>query len=157
MNTYTKKLNKIKNNSKALSPVVASIILIAVTVAVSVVVAAWLSGTAFNLMGNSEQAQVTNVAFDFSTGANVLTVSVKNSGGADIAISKIYVNGTSVLSSGYATSVDGTATDPNGVLVKGEVTDIAIDSLTLVRNTNYDIKITTAKGNNIVFSQQSPA
>jgi flagellin-like protein len=150
-------MNKIKNNSKALSPVVASIILIAVTVAVSVVVAAWLSGTAFNLMGNSEQAQVTNVAFDFTTGANVLTVSVKNSGGADIAISKLYVNGASITSTNYETSVDGTATTDNGVLVKGEVTDLAIDGLTLAHNTNYEIKITTEKGNNIVFSQQSPA
>ena len=41
MNTY---LRKLKKNSKALSPVVASIILIAVTVAVSVVVAAWMGG-----------------------------------------------------------------------------------------------------------------
>lgn len=156
MNTYTKKLNKIKNNSKALSPVVASIILIAVTVAVSVVVAAWLSGTAFNLMGNSEQAQVTNVAFNFTTGADPITVSVKNSGGADIAISKLYVNGASITSSNYETSLDGTATTDNGILAKGEVTDIAIDC-TIAHNTNYEIKITTEKGNNIVFSQQSPA
>ena len=47
MNTYIRKLKK---NSKALSPVVASIILIAVTVAVSVVVAAWMGGMSIGLM-----------------------------------------------------------------------------------------------------------
>ena len=60
MNTY---FRKFKKNSKALSPVVASIILIAVTVAVSVVVAAWMGGMTIGLMGNAEQVSVTNVAF----------------------------------------------------------------------------------------------
>ena len=51
---------KFKKNAKALSPVVASIILIAVTVAVSVVVAAWMGGMTIGLMGNAEQASITN-------------------------------------------------------------------------------------------------
>ena len=59
MNTY---IRKIKKNSKALSPVVASIIFIAVTVAVSVVVAAWMGGMTIGLMGNAEQVSVTNVS-----------------------------------------------------------------------------------------------
>ena len=47
--------------SKALSPVIATIILIAVTVAVSVVVAAWMGALTIGFMGNSEQAKITNV------------------------------------------------------------------------------------------------
>ena len=54
---------KFKKNAKGLSPVVASIILIAVTVAVSVVVAAWLSGMAFGFMGNAEQVSITDAQF----------------------------------------------------------------------------------------------
>ncbi len=42
---------KILKNRKALSPVVASIILIAVTVAVSIAVAAWMGALTFNFMG----------------------------------------------------------------------------------------------------------
>ncbi len=57
MNKYFRKFNK---NAKALSPVVASIILIAVTVAVSVVVAAWMGGMSLGLMNNAEQVTVTN-------------------------------------------------------------------------------------------------
>ena len=56
-------IRKFKRNSKALSPVVASIILIAVTVAVSVVVAAWMGGMTIGLMGNAEQVSVTNIQF----------------------------------------------------------------------------------------------
>ena len=59
MNTY----RKFRKNAKALSPVVASIILIAVTVAVSVVVAAWMGGMSLGLMNSAEQISVTNVQF----------------------------------------------------------------------------------------------
>ncbi len=60
---YIQKIRKLKKNAKGLSPVVASIILIAVTVAVSVVVAAWMGGMTIGLMGNAEQVSITNVAF----------------------------------------------------------------------------------------------
>ena len=56
-----RKFRKFKNHAKALSPVIATIILIAVTVAVSVVVAAWMGALTIGFMGNSEQAKVTNV------------------------------------------------------------------------------------------------
>ena len=51
---------KFRKSAKALSPVIATIILIAVTVAVSVVVAAWMGALTIGFMGNSEQAKVTN-------------------------------------------------------------------------------------------------
>ncbi len=47
---------------KALSPVVASIILIAVTVAVSIAVAAWMGALTFNFMA-TEQVNITNLQF----------------------------------------------------------------------------------------------
>ena len=56
-----RKLRKFAKNAKALSPVIATIILIAVTVAVSVVVAAWMGGLTLGFMGSAEQASVTNV------------------------------------------------------------------------------------------------
>ena len=56
-----KKFRKFRKNAKALSPVIATIILIAVTVAVSVVVAAWMGALTIGFMGNSEQAKITNV------------------------------------------------------------------------------------------------
>ena len=76
---------KFKKNAKALSPVVASIILIAVTVAVSVVVAAWMGGMTIGLMGNAEQASITNVAFtNTGTHTNATVVTVQNTGSATV-------------------------------------------------------------------------
>src|SRR5674476_48262 len=86
MNKY---FNKFKKNAKALSPVVASIILIAVTVAVSVVVAAWMGGMTIGLMGSAEQISITNVALD----ANNIQVLVQNAGGTQGTINSAFING----------------------------------------------------------------
>jgi len=93
-----KYIRKIRKNSKALSPVVASIILIAVTVAVSVVVAAWMGGMTIGLMGSTEQVSITNVQFIPGSGSNLdqIIVLVQNSGGNAITISNsAYINGAS--------------------------------------------------------------
>ena len=47
---------KIRRSRKALSPVVASIILIAVTVAVSIAVAAWMGALTFNFMATEQRS-----------------------------------------------------------------------------------------------------
>ena len=140
MNTY----QKLRKNTKALSPVVASIILIAVTVAVSVVVAAWMGGMSLGLMGNAEQLSVTNVEFVVGTTENNVKVSILNNGGADASISAVFVNSESGSSADVTT------------IAKGGITTITVD-LDWAASTSYEFKMTTAKGNNIVYTQISPA
>jgi flagellin-like protein len=137
-----KTLRKFGKNAKALSPVVASIILIAVTVAVSVVVAAWMGGMSIGLMGGAEQVSITNVEFVAGT-PNTVIVSVKNGGGADAELVKTYVNSASFA-------------DPSiTVMPKGDITDTTL-TLDWDSNTSYDIKFTTAKGNSVGYTQVSP-
>ncbi len=104
-------IRKFKKSSKALSPVVASIILIAVTVAVSVVVAAWMGGMTIGLMGNAEQASIANIAFPSATTIDVL---VQNSGSTTVNITQAYINGFSAAmnptSPSIAKSASGTIT-----------------------------------------------
>ena len=69
----------LRKNMKALSPVIASIILIAITVAVSVVVASWMGGISVGIMGNVEQATITNTEFVTSPG-NSVNITIVNSG-----------------------------------------------------------------------------
>ncbi len=82
-NELFKKFRKFKKNAKALSPVIATIILIAVTVAVSVVVAAWMGGLTLGFMGNAEQASITTLTFNSATSA---TVTVQNTGSNAVTI-----------------------------------------------------------------------
>ena len=84
-----KTLRKIRKNNKALSPVVASIILIAVTVAVSIAVAAWMGALTVGFM-DTKTVTITNVVFE---NGNEITVSVKNTGTSNVTISTAKVNG----------------------------------------------------------------
>ena len=84
-----KTLRKIRKNDKALSPVVASIILIAVTVAVSIAVAAWMGALTVGFM-DTKTVTITNVAF---ANDNEITVSVKNTGTSNVTITSAKVNG----------------------------------------------------------------
>jgi flagellin-like protein len=82
---------KILKSKKALSPVVASIILIAVTVAVSIAVAAWMGALSFMFMGSAEQLEPGTPWGWTSTSVNV---TVANSGGSTVIIDKVRVNNT---------------------------------------------------------------
>ena len=86
---------KILKSKKALSPVVASIILIAVTVAVSIAVAAWMGALTIGFMGTSSLT-ITNVAFTPTDGSgqvnNTIVLTVKNTGTKQVTVSTIKVN-----------------------------------------------------------------
>ena len=143
MNKYYRKFRK---NAKALSPVVASIILIAVTVAVSVVVAAWMGGMTIGLMGSAEQASITNVQFTPNTGGyDLITCLVQNSGSNPINVTtNCYVNGASAtLQGGQQVSI-----------AKGSSANIVLQvpANTLSAGSSYAIKLITLKGTQISYT-----
>jgi len=137
MNTY----RKLKKNSKALSPVVASIILIAVTVAVSVVVAAWMSGSIFNLMGTTEQATVTNV--QLLPAATTVTISLQNTGNSPITVNSASINGHISVITQY--SINSTAAVSGSTVTFGKSdsnVQVAItvpSGMTLTSGENYRV------------------
>jgi flagellin-like protein len=86
---------KMLRSKKALSPVVASIILIAVTVAVSIAVAAWMGALTIGRMGTSSLT-ITNVSFPTNTTTIIITM--KNTGTQQVTISTVKVNNVIKLS-----------------------------------------------------------
>jgi flagellin-like protein len=130
---------KIKKNAKALSPVVASIILIAVTVAVSIAVAAWMGGMSVGFM-QTEQLSITNVAWT-GAGANI-TVTVRNTGTTDIVLNSATVNSASAAIVGPSTGVS---------IAKNTAQDVVLTSAWLSGN-SYQIKLVSSKGNNFLYS-----
>jgi archaeal type IV pilus assembly protein PilA len=133
---------KIKKNAKALSPVVASIILIAVTVAVSVVVAAWMGGMTTGLMGNAEQGTITNLSLPTSGGSIYATV--QNTGSTTISLTAAYVNGAAVGGNFTLASI-----------AKGQTAVIQLTSAVTVGQ-EVTVKLTTAKANNLVLTEVVP-
>ena len=85
---------KFRKNLKALSPVVASIILITVSVAVSVVCAGWLSGTTTGLMRSAEQVSIIDIEFP---DVNTIQVMVHNAAGTPSTIDYAFINGRQLL------------------------------------------------------------
>jgi len=79
-------MKKLFRSKKALSPVVAAIILIAVTVAVSIAVAAWMGALTFGFMGGSEQVKIVGVYFAGSGSNKNITVTVQNAGTSSVTI-----------------------------------------------------------------------
>jgi flagellin-like protein len=85
-----KTFRKFRKSVKALSPVVASIILIAVTVAVSVAVAAWMGGMTVGFMGGAETLNVGN-PWGWTT--DQVYLNVTNSGGSTVTLTSIRIGG----------------------------------------------------------------
>jgi flagellin-like protein len=141
MNAY----RKFRKNAKALSPVVASIILIAVTVAVSVVVAAWMGGMTIGLMGNAEQVSITNVAIPDATQIQVM---VQNSGGTQSSITNAFING--VATNAFTAVPVGKSSSTTILFNTGNFTTAS--PFPLSPGTSYTIKLITAKGTSVVSS-----
>jgi len=153
------KFRKFKKNAKALSPVIATIILIAVTVAVSVVVAAWMGALTIGFMGNSEQVSATNTVLTnagvATTGAvaggtdSIAVVTVQNTGSGTVNIASATIDGNSATIT-FATS-HGWASGDQAAIPKGGSVDVTVQlpSGTFADSAQYTIKLQTAKGNSI--------
>ncbi len=84
-------MRKLLKSKKALSPVVAAIILIAVTVAVSIAVAAWMGSISQGFM-ETKELTINQMTF----GNNEINMTVSNTGTGDITVAQVKVNGNTV-------------------------------------------------------------
>jgi flagellin-like protein len=129
---------KFRKSVKALSPVVASIILIAVTVAVSIAVAAWMGALTFSFTATE---QLTFSDYNWGTDNANFVLEVKNTGTADLSIAEIRVDGEA------AQSVSPTLSTPH-TIVKGNSTAFTVTPATAFESgITYEFTVFTAKGN----------
>ena len=134
---------------KALSPVVASIILIAVTVAVSIAVAAWMGALTFQFTA-TEQINITNMNFDVPNKRVIVTAN--NTGTTSVTINEAWVNNakqTSVIDDTLA-SLPVTI-DAN----KGRVFNITLSSMS--QGYAYQVKLLSSKGNAFLYTGTAPS
>ena len=142
---------KFRKNAKALSPVIATIILIAVTVAVSVVVAAWMGALTIGFMGKTEQASITNVVLSNGSSGGTLyenaTVTVQNTGSSTVTITSALIDAST------ATMFSGTpaARVTSVAISKGTAVTftLGVNGVNFANTAQYTIKLMTAKGNTV--------
>jgi flagellin-like protein len=119
-----------RRSRKALSPVVASIILIAVTVAVSIAVAAWMGALTVGFM-NTEEVTITSVFFQGTT-TKTIQIIAKNTGTSSVTINEVGVNG---VKQDYTAQTFQSNTPINITVNYNWIT-----------NTKYEIRLVSANG-----------
>jgi flagellin-like protein len=131
-------MKNFRRSKKALSPVVASIILIAVTVAVSIAVAAWMGALTVGFMG-TEELKITSMSFP--TGQ--IKIVANNTGTTSVTINEFWVNGVK------QTYTPQTVDANEGVA--------ATVSYSWTAGDNYQVKLISAKGNTFMYTAIAPA
>jgi len=149
---------KIFKSRKALSPVVAAIILIAVTVAVSIAVAAWMGALTFTFM-RTEEVKITSI--QWATGNANATLTLKNSGTSSLTIDTLKIN--SVTGELYRwRTVGGTwaALPATGLTFEpGQVYEVCVrrsGASLFTPGTKYEFVFHTAAGNNYPYTDYAP-
>jgi flagellin-like protein len=132
---------------KALSPVIATIILIAVTVAVSIAVAAWMGALTFSFMGSSSLT-ITNVTFLGTSGAanNQINMTIKNTGTKTVTIGQIKVNNNIM-------TIDPTS--PSQTYTSGTTSYVLLDNVGWSNGNPYQINLFDTSGNGLGSTQQN--
>ncbi|PVX25365.1 MAG: hypothetical protein CW716_08150 [Candidatus Bathyarchaeum sp.] len=141
-------MRKLLKNKKALSPVVAAIILIAVTVAVSIAVAAWMGQLTFTFM-DTEQASITNLVF---TGDHQVTATIMNTGTTDIIISSATISGYNITTSAF-TITGGSITIAEGTTGTVPITFTAGTNDGFVAGRSYTVDLVSSKANKFTYSE----
>ena len=126
-------------NRKAVSPLIATIILIAVTLAIAFIVIAWIYGIFGTATGPTEKLQVFQDARLVTNGTHTMfNVTLKNIGTSTVSIAKVYVkeNATCVATPSTTSSLN-----------VGDVKQLTtLFSCALVPGVSYNVIIVTGGG-----------
>lgn len=146
-------LKRFRKDVKGISPLIATLLLIAIAVAASVITYSWV----MSMIGSQSQQAQTQVRIDSVTwevGTNSLNVTVRNTGSVGATIETVSVRLSTQASTWYPASVS-TAIDTGGT---AEISwDGATAGLTLASSSSYVIRVTTSTGFYYEMSAVSPA
>jgi flagellin-like protein len=151
-------MRKIFKSKKALSPVVAAIILIAVTVAVSIAVAAWMGALTFTFM-KTEEVKITSISW--STGNANSTLTAKNTGSSPLTVSLAKINGANAATYRYRL-VGGTWSSSSATISltmnAGDSYEICLTKASgaFTSGTKYEFAFQTAAGNTYPYTDTAP-
>ena len=141
-------------NSKAISPIFATLILIAIAVIAGVVVYMFTSGTLATMTsgGTAGQEKITVQAASISSTSGLSTVYVEQTSGPAATVNSLIVKDSSGATLGVITTLTGAGSQ----LVAGTLTQISGTyggSTALVAGQTYSITVTTKAGGSFVSSQ----
>ena len=133
-------------NMRAISPVIATVIIVSVAIAIAVAVAFWMTGIT-GIFTRYEKLEVIS-AYATKTGANQwsVVIIVKNTGSTDATIDNIFINGIP-----YGTLYSDGAVD-SSVTVDSETVQPGTEAISLGTGVQKTITFTLRKGNTYTFT-----
>lgn len=140
-----KTTRKFRRNMRAISPVIATLLMIAIAVVASLVTYAWVMGYMnFTTEKTGKAIQIQSVSYP-SAGGQTFTVYVQNVGDSDLTLSSVFINGAAATG----------AWTPSA-LTKGSTASMpAIASITVPSGVQtVTIKVTTTDGTFSQITQQ---
>jgi flagellin-like protein len=138
-------MKKLLKSRKALSPVVAAIILIAVTVAVSIAVAAWMGALTFTFM-KTEELRIVGVKFETGN----ITITVQNTGTSDSVISNMKVE-DEIYAIHTANGAAATSLE-----LSPEASGTVVCDYSWTAGTSYNVAVVTRDGNIFTYRTSAP-
>ncbi len=125
------------NPRKGISPILATVIIIAVTLVIAIGVIGWIMGI-WGTFGSTESLQIMPDS-TLSASSGVLELHVKNTGTASAVINKVEIVGT-----GLSTSITSTVGPGSDTTITITFT---VTSGQIVAGASYQVKVYTAAGN----------
>jgi len=149
--------------SRGIEPIIATIIIVAVTLVIAIAVIGWIMGWWGALTGGQESLQIMPDSI-LDASQKSVALHVKNVGGAAAVIYKVEVSGTGCTATGTAglsTGAGLTSTTTDGIVVSPGADGTFTASFdqqqqcSLTPGATYNVKIYTKAGN--VYSINLPA
>jgi archaeal type IV pilus assembly protein PilA len=144
---FGKTIRKFRRNTRAISPVIATLLMIAIAVVASLVTYAWVMGYMnFTTEKTGKAIQIQSISYP-SAGGQTFTVYVQNVGDSDLTLSSVFINGAAATGSWTPSALPkgSTASMPAVASVNSPV-PAGVQSVT--------IKVTTTDGTFSQITQQ---
>jgi len=129
------------NRGKAgISPVMATVILVAIAIVIAIAVAFWATGLV-GVFTRFEKIEITAAYYD--TDNDQVVLELKNTGSASATIDRIFINGQPSQTFGATVTCTGGG---NVTLAPGDTTTCTIKSANFVSGVTYEVAVHTASG-----------
>ncbi len=142
----------------AVSPIIATLLLIAIAVAAGIIVYVYVNSLAGGLTsggGQQVSEQLSLDAYNYGTIASGVTIAVRNSGSSSVTISSVFFDGA--LAASFGSQSPGTCASGGAAVASGATctfslttSPAAVEAAT--SGTTHVVKMVTATGGTSVFS-----
>ncbi len=133
--------SSLTSDREGITPVIATVLLVAVTIATAIVTALWMGALTLTYQ-RSEELVVTQVILQ----GNVATFYVSNKGTSDVTITRIQVSGSAISQTANSYAASGTNPVPKGGTSTLTITVTFTGGQTaFVSSTRYDFVLVTSQ------------